>query len=175
MVALIRPAGAHRMVDVTLSDGSVLHSTDGHPIWDATTKKFTTAADLHVGDDVLGAGGSRATIVRLTVHRQNLTAYNLQIDTIHTYYAGTSPILVHDSCGDMMSRPQQIADRFNATTRQVKDAIHAAKRQGLPRNGPVRNPDLSVDTNTGEIYPQLPDGGYGDSIGNLWDYLEGGG
>jgi len=28
-----------------------------------------------------------------------------------------------------------------------------------------------VDTVTGEVYPQLPNGGIGDSIGNLNEYL----
>ncbi len=39
------------------------------------------------------------TITRLTTYRADLTAYNLQIDQIHTYYAGATPVLVHNSCG----------------------------------------------------------------------------
>jgi hypothetical protein len=71
---------------------------------------------------------------------------------------------------NVISRPGQIATRFGATIREVKDAIHQAKRN-LPRGGPVRNPDVSVDPVSGEIYPQLPGGSYGDSIGNMWDLL----
>lgn len=34
----------------------------------------------------------------MTGYTADLTAYNLQISTIHTYYAGTTPVLVHNSC-----------------------------------------------------------------------------
>jgi len=39
----------------------------------------------------------------------------------------------------------------------------------LPISGPNRNPDVAVDTKTGEIFPKLPGGGVGDSIGNIYD------
>lgn len=41
----------------------------------------------------------------------------------------------------------------------------------MPR-GKVRNPNVEVDLDTGEIYPQTPGGGIGDSIGNIWEFLE---
>jgi len=41
----------------------------------------------------------------------------------------------------------------------------------LPK-GKERNPDVEVDLNTGEIYPKVPDGGIGDSIGNIYDHLK---
>ena len=75
---------------------------------------------------------------------------------------------------NLSARPGQIADRFDASVRQVKDAIHAVK-QNMPRSGPVRNPDVMVDLETGEVYPQIEGGGVGDSIGNILDYLPGGG
>jgi len=38
--------------------------------------------------------------------------------------------------------------------------------------GGVRNPDVAVDTSTGEVYPKQPGGGISeDSIGNIYDYL----
>jgi len=30
---------------------------------------------------------------------------------------------------------------------------------------------MQVDPTTGEVYPETPDGGIGDSIGNIFDYL----
>jgi len=99
VTALIRHGGKHTMVEITLADGSVLKATDHHPIWDATTRTFTDAISLHVGDRVLSDHGQTLTITGEHVYDQNLTAYNLQIDGIHTYYAGTTPVLVHNSCG----------------------------------------------------------------------------
>ena len=99
VVQLIRHSGKHAMVLISLADGSVLDSTDGHPIWDSTTGRFTDAGKLHVGDRIETSNGSLITIAGLTTYSADLTAYNLQIDQIHTYYAGTTPVLVHNSCG----------------------------------------------------------------------------
>jgi len=100
VVQLIRHSGEHSMVLVTLADGSVLDSTDGHPIWDATTGQFTDAGKLHAGDKIETSNGAFITIAGLTTYSADVTAYNLQIGTIHTYYAGATPVLVHNSCGE---------------------------------------------------------------------------
>jgi hypothetical protein len=98
VVRLIRHSGEHAMVLISLADGSVLDSTDGHPIWDATTRQFTDASQLRVGDKIETSNGQLITIARLTDYVDDLTAYNLQIGQTHTYYAGTTPVLVHNSC-----------------------------------------------------------------------------
>jgi hypothetical protein len=72
---------------------------------------------------------------------------------------------------DYLRKEGQIAARFGTTVRAVKDAIHAAKTN-LPKGRPIRNPDVAVDPDTGEIYPVI-DGCLGDSIGNVWDLLGG--
>jgi RHS repeat-associated protein len=65
---------------------------------------------------------------------------------------------------------RKIAQKLGKSVREVKDAIHEVKTD-MPRGGPVRNPDVLVDTETGEVYPQTP-GGHGDSIGNINDHLQ---
>lgn len=46
------------------------------------------------------------------------------------------------------------------------------KRDGLPRSGPSHNPDVVVNTGTGDVHVQLSGGHYsGDSIGNIFDHL----
>jgi hypothetical protein len=39
----------------------------------------------------------------------------------------------------------------------------------LPKSTKKRNPDCQVDVKSGEIYPEIPGGGVGDSIGNIFD------
>ena len=81
---------------------------------------------------------------------------------------------VDDVAGDSAepSRPAdrigQIADETGLTAEEVRDKIHEAK-ENLPRDTGVRNPDVVVDLDDGEIYPKIPGGGYGDSIGNIYD------
>lgn len=120
---LIQHSGKHQMVRVGLADGSVLNSTDGHPIWDASTGRFTGASKLRVGDKIETSTGRPILIIDLTPYSADLTAYNLQIEQIHTYYAGTTPVLVHNSCGPLTtSQATQMAYRvgYRATTKFVR-------------------------------------------------------
>ena len=96
---LIRHGGEHTMVDVTLDDGTVIEATDEHPFWSANRGEFVFAIDLEVGDLVLGADGDLLTVTAAAVYVEDLTAYNLAIEGIHTYYAGETPVLVHNTCG----------------------------------------------------------------------------
>lgn len=113
VVALIRHSGKHTMVNLSLSDGSKITTTDHHPFWDATTRTFTDAINLHVGERVLSDNGRTLTISAKHVDDRTLTAYNLQIDGIHTYYAGTTPVLVHNSCGPLThSQAGEMAGRL---------------------------------------------------------------
>ena len=58
------------------------------------------------------------------------------------------------------------------TDRQIRDAIHAVKNEGLDRNGLRRNPDVVIDYGSGDIYPKLPDNSFTeDPIGNIFDHL----
>jgi len=90
--------GKHTMVDVDLADESKLTATDHHPFWDATTGRFGYAIDLRVGDQVREADGTLLAITAVHAYDQDVTAYNLTVDGIHTYYAGSTPVLVHNSC-----------------------------------------------------------------------------
>jgi hypothetical protein len=76
-----------------------------------------------------------------------------------------------DDLGRFSHRPGQIASDTGYSVRQIKDAIHKVKRD-MPRSGPVRNPDVSVNTTSGNVYVKLPDGSRSeDPIGNIFDHL----
>ena len=68
----------------------------------------------------------------------------------------------HSECSQIIVSQRQLSK-----VREIKDAINRAKKR-IPKSGTVRNPDVKVDTNSGEIYPKVP-GGIGDSIGNIFD------
>ncbi len=62
----------------------------------------------------------------------------------------------------------KLANKLGKTKKQVEKAIHAAKnKMKVPGN-----PDVTVDPVTGEIYPIRKDGGLGDSIGDIFEWLE---
>jgi hypothetical protein len=87
--------------------------------------------------------------VLLSARAATAAVHNPTIADIHTYYvlAGETPVLVHNAgCGPNTStRPGQIADHFGHSTKEIKDAIPAVKRDGMPRGGVQRNSDVVVD------------------------------
>jgi hypothetical protein len=97
---VIMHAGKHTMVDLTMADGSRLTATDHHPFWDATAGRFTYAIDLRAGEQVREADGTLLSVNAVHAYDEDVAAYNLTVDGIHTYYAGTTPVLVHNSCGN---------------------------------------------------------------------------
>lgn len=67
----------------------------------------------------------------------------------------------------------KIARQIGYTPKQINDAIHGVKSQGGWHGlGVNKNPDVIVDTTTGEVYVKTQDGEPSDdSIGNIYDYL----
>jgi len=98
---VIKHHGVHAMALIAPLGGGLIHATAHHPIYDASTKTFTYAASLHPGDKLLEPSGSTIKITSIRDYTADLTAYNLNVTSIHTYYvtAGTVPVLVHNSCG----------------------------------------------------------------------------
>ncbi|MFI9328741.1 polymorphic toxin-type HINT domain-containing protein [Kitasatospora sp. NPDC052868] len=101
----IRHAGPHAMVDVTVTGGATLHDTDRHPFWNATTGAFTDAADLNPGEGLRNPNGTTVEVSSVRGYPQDLTAYNLTVKGVHTYYVlvGATAVLVHNdenlNCG----------------------------------------------------------------------------
>jgi hypothetical protein len=90
------------MTALTLLGGFAVQATAHHPVYDATTKSFTYAADLRAGDKLLGPDGHTIEVTRVRDYEASLPAYNLEISGIHTYYVKSGPVavLVHNSCDD---------------------------------------------------------------------------
>jgi hypothetical protein len=123
---VIAHKGVHAMVAVTLLGGAVIHATDHHPFWDATTGAFTYASALHPGDKLLEPSGHTLPVTKIRDYTATLTAYNLAITGIHTYYvlAGTTPVLVHNTCG--IPRGFASASDFESFGAKLKNGLAAA-------------------------------------------------
>ncbi|WP_285685725.1 polymorphic toxin-type HINT domain-containing protein [Actinoplanes sp. NBRC 103695] len=89
-----------QLVDLQLSNGSRVTTTEDHPFWNATDQEWQEAQDLDPGDRLYTGGFALASNAGLdwTTTRTS-TAYNLTIDDLHTYYvfAGNTPVLVHNT------------------------------------------------------------------------------
>lgn len=97
VIRLIRHSGPHTMVAVHLADGSIIDATDHHPFWVASRGAWVDAMDLAAGDVVETADGRQIAVAGVGIRAEDLTAYNLTVSNLHSYYAGDGAVLVHNS------------------------------------------------------------------------------
>ncbi|WP_051967636.1 polymorphic toxin-type HINT domain-containing protein [Kitasatospora mediocidica] len=121
----------------TSQTAAALTSTQHHPYWNVTTHRWTDAADLHVGDQLLTTDGSTVTVRSVRNYETpEQTAYNLTVADLHTYYvlAGTTPILVHNSCGPDMGAAARAAAK-NAPQDATMTAVARIKDTNITEIG----------------------------------------
>ena len=164
-------------VENTTSD--TIDATDNHPFWVQSRGEWVDAIELQPGDVLLDEQGNDILVTELAVTEQDLTAYNLTIEDIHTYYAGDQPTLVHN-CGDSppvgsavylapgpyagRSIEGDATRRFNVQKRRDINEIMAetgchtcgTKDPGTKSGNaiPDHQPALSLSTGPYRLYPQ---------------------
>jgi RHS repeat-associated protein len=123
VIDLIRHDGLHTMIAVRLSDGSTINATDLHPFWVESRKAWVDAIDLQPGDILTTADGRRLTVERLGLSEQDLTAYNLTVAGLHTFYvlaedAGptATAVLVHNA-----DCPPYLIRKFGSDGKRLRD------------------------------------------------------
>ena len=95
------------LLDVTVegADGkaATLHTTSNHPFWDDTTHTWVPAGKLKPGDALNTATDTHATVLGTHATPGTADRWNLTVQQLHTYYvlAGGTPILVHNTCGEI--------------------------------------------------------------------------
>ncbi|MFD7831140.1 polymorphic toxin-type HINT domain-containing protein, partial [Kitasatospora sp. NPDC059803] len=79
----------------------MITSTGNHPFWVESQRTWRNAADLKAGDTLRTATGQTAQITSTRHWKTLQPAYNLTVNTVHTYHvlAGATPVLVHNSGG----------------------------------------------------------------------------
>ncbi|MGW3227196.1 polymorphic toxin-type HINT domain-containing protein [Kitasatospora sp. NPDC001095] len=89
--------------DVTIASddgrGGTITSTDEHPFWAENRHSWRNAADLRPDDALRTPDGGTARITGTKRWKTLQPAYNLTVDSVHTYYvvAGSTPVLVHNT------------------------------------------------------------------------------
>ena len=178
VVDLIRHSGPHTMVAVRLADGATIDATAQHPFWVESRDAWVDAIDLKPGDIVVDASGDLIAVAGVGISEQDLTAYNLTVAGLHTYYAGEDAVLVHNSgCTNIADLPasavrnltedsnyafSRLSQNHGVTRVEFREQIHMIKRnENLPADfnlsfgptGDVWNP------RTGELIGSIVHGG----------------
>ncbi|MFF0255979.1 polymorphic toxin-type HINT domain-containing protein [Micromonospora zamorensis] len=90
-------------LSIRTEDGTftTLETTQLHPIWSETRKKWVNAEDLQATEKLRTASGEIASVAQVHNFTGAATMHDLTVSTIHTYYvkAGKTPVLVHN-CGE---------------------------------------------------------------------------
>ncbi len=152
---LIRHGGPHTMVAVQLAGAGQIDATDKHPFWVASQRKWVDAIDLKPGDVVLSDRGDQIKVTNLKTTQQDLTAYNLTVAGLHTYYVGDKPVLVHNAdCGPDLGESwkpkpasevcgtggcEKVADDIKSTI--GGDIMRITDKYGAPQLGKFRGTD----------------------------------
>jgi hypothetical protein len=110
-----------------------------------------------VGDRLLSANGDTLAIIGERVYGRALTAYNLKIDHIHTYYAGTTPVLVLNSC----FTPDQ--DAVVQLAKEARQAGGITVDEGRALRAPADSDGIPYHPDLSEPYEVHPSRGFGSN------------
>jgi hypothetical protein len=139
---------------LTTTDGhqSILHTTQNHLFWDATTQQWTPTTQLQPGDTLYNVDGRSVRVTAVHEFTAPHDMYNLTVNDIHTYYviAGDTPVLVHNEGG---CAPPNLSPAGAGR----RGAFNQAKRNsGIPTsqspNRTLPNVDRRGNPQPGSIY-----------------------
>jgi len=104
------------LTDLTIStaDGeavTTIRTTQHHPFWDETLKRWVLAADLQEGHQLLDNDMSFVTVRAVNSYSGHMAMRDLTVADIHTYYvaAGDHAVLVHN-CNEEFFSVQDASD-----------------------------------------------------------------
>jgi hypothetical protein len=173
--------------DVTIAAGHGLATITGtayHLYWDATTRLWTAADKLRVGDRLQSSSGASTVIVALHSYTASMVTYNLTVDEVHTYYvvAGKTPILVHNCGYDLRGiDPMEIVPD-NASVRELRPDPNGGAQYGVEFkwtnknvqtvrmriHGPDGTAPAGSNAASGDTFRVQIGGRYQDVEGNLY-------
>ncbi|MFC0623016.1 polymorphic toxin-type HINT domain-containing protein [Kribbella deserti] len=123
--------------DLRIESGTLV-TTEDHPFWNATDGAFQRADQLDPGDNLLSSDGNNVRVrAAITSAPRDTTAYNLNVDDIHTYYvlAGQTPVLVHNSNCPEGRLSDPLPPGMSKSIVNAYDDIRAGN--GVPQTNPL--------------------------------------
>ena len=145
-------SGAKELVDVTVG-GEVITATDGHPFY-VRGEGWVDAEDLRPADKLRGPDGASLDVESVRTYALNqLTVYNLSVESFHTYHVGDEDVLVHNCASEYARR--RLAKVDTGIPRSATPVAQGTSKEGahwweyVDSNG---NPKLVVQHPDGSIH-----------------------
>ena len=93
-------------IHVTVN-GETLTCTPEHPFY-SPVKGWTSAVDLRAGDILVMLNGEYVVVeqVQHELLESPETTYNFEVEAYHTYYVGTTSVLVHNKCDAKVNKTE---------------------------------------------------------------------
>ena len=88
---------ANELLSLSLDSGTTIEATERHRIFSVDRGAWTAAAELTVGETLLGAEGY-VHLERVGRKPGTFLVYNIEVETRHTYLVSKRAILVHNAC-----------------------------------------------------------------------------
>ena len=157
-------------LELRSSDGTIerIETTDNHPFF-VVDRGWTRVDELALGDLVPDSDGALLLVSSVSWTGDIATVYNFGVDGFHTYFVGDSGAWVHNC---LTSSVGKMAEEFGVSTREIRTAIETLKGNSKFGSGTAKNPDVLVDTKTGDVFIKNPDTGEAaEHIDNIFEYL----
>lgn len=135
------------LVDLELTNGDRITTTEDHPFWSPTDLTFKDVQDFRHGEKVLSATGDQLTIDGLdaATTREGF-AYNLTVFDLSTYHVGSAALLVHNvDCGPNLVHAKALKKNH---TYKVNGATYKTDHLGRPAGVEVKVTESKIGATT---------------------------
>jgi len=144
----IRTDDDREFVDVTVAgSGEKLTTTEHHPFWSETRKKWVEAGDLREGELLRTSAGTYVQVSAVRSYQHKEVTYDLTVDDLHTYYvlAGAEAVLVHNCDMDNHVRASKNAAYSKDPQNATGGVLHIEGHGSFDLNSSALHPDVKDD------------------------------
>ena len=134
---IIKRSVDKKLLDINLTKGEVITTTSNHPFWEQNGHHWILAESINSKSALLNLYGENISITNTKSYSKDATVYNLTTANNHTFYVGTSEVLVHNcDIDEVMAKivkkvPKRYCKNLECTN-FAKDLMKRLDKEGIP-------------------------------------------
>ena len=125
--------------------GEAIRTTSDHPFY--VRGQWVRVKRLRVGDSLVTQAGQRLRLLRIEVKPERVTVFNFTVDELHTYFVGSSAILVHNNGPCDLAIKETQAGKGNITSKHTlteSEALQAGEKFAGKNAAEIGKPNSGV-------------------------------